>query len=215
MDNKKTIFWNTDTQKDFMDEDGSLYVQGAESIKPILAKLTKYAKENNIKVINTADWHYDDSEELSDTPDFINTFPPHCMSNTPGVWYVNETKPVDDINIVFRWDAEYTHEFLNDSVVRMRELIITKDKFDVFAGNPHTDKITNALKKEGYTDVVVYGVTSDICVSYAVKGLLDRGFNVHLIEDGIKALNDDNYQTLKENWLQIDNFNLSNYNENF
>lgn len=190
MDNKKTIFWNVDTQIDFMNEDGALYVQGAEGIKPTLAKLTQYAKENNIKVINTADWHYDNSEELSDTPDFINTFPPHCMSNTPGVWYVEETKPLDGVNIVFRWDGEYSDKFITESVARIREVIITKDKFDVFAGSTHTDKITSALKNEGYTDVVVYGVATNVCVDRAVIGLIERGFNVTVVEDAIKELPD-------------------------
>lgn len=190
MDNKKTIFWNVDTQKDFMNEDGSLYVQGAEGIKPTLKALTQYAKENGIKVINTADWHYEDSEELSETPDFINTFPNHCMANTPGVWYVDETAPVDGVNITFRWDAEYSDKFLTESVARLREIIITKDKFDVFAGSPHTDKVTEVLKAEGYTDVVVYGVATNVCVNFAVVGLLERGFNVTVIEDGIKELPD-------------------------
>ena len=188
--NSKTFFLNVDTQKDFMNRNGSLYVQGAEDIKPTLAKLTKYAKENNIKVINTADWHYEDSEELSDTPDFINTFPPHCMSNTSGAWYVDETKPVDDVSIIIKWDNKYTDKFIKESTQRIREIVITKDKFDVFSGSVHTNKIIGALKEGGYTDVVIYGVAGNICVNFAVIGLLDRGFNVTVVEDAIKELPD-------------------------
>lgn len=188
INNKNTFFMNVDTQKDFMNENGSLCVQGAEGIKPILAKLTKFAKETNIKVINTADWHYDDSEELSDTPDFINTFPPHCMANTPGVWYVDETAPVDGVNVVFKWNSEYSDKFINETISRLREVIVTKDKFDVFSGSPHTEKITDALKEQGYTNVVVYGVATNVCVNCAVIGLLERGFNVTVVEDAIKEL---------------------------
>ena len=36
----KTIFYDVDTQNDFMKEDGALYVPGAESIKENLEKLT-------------------------------------------------------------------------------------------------------------------------------------------------------------------------------
>jgi nicotinamidase/pyrazinamidase len=202
INNKNTFFMNVDTQKDFMNEDGSLYVQGAEVIKPTLAKLTQYAKENNIKVVNTADWHYDDSEELSDEPDFINTFPPHCMANTDGVWYVEETTPVDDINITFRWDAkDYSEKFINGIMEsKVREIIITKDKFDVFSGNPYTDRITNALKETGYTDVIVYGVATNVCVNCAVLGLLERGFNVTVVEDAIKELPD--IPSPIESWIE-------------
>ncbi len=201
IDNKKTIFWNVDTQKDFMNEDGALYVEGAEGIKPTLAKLTQYAKENDIMVVNTADWHYENSEELSDTPDFVNTFPPHCMSNTEGVWYIDETKPVDDVNITFRWDAEdYSDKFINGIIEsRIREIIITKDKFDVFSGNAYTDKITTAIKGNGFTDVIIYGVASNVCVDFAVKGLLNKGFNVTIIEDAIKGLPD--IPSPLETWL--------------
>lgn len=190
MNNKNTFFWNVDTQKDFMNEDGSLYVQGAEGIKPVLKQLTQYARDNDIKIINTADWHYEDSEELSENPDFVNTFPQHCMANTPGVWYIDETTPNDSTNITFRWDAEYSDKFINEGVTRLREIIITKDKFDVFTGSVHTDKITTALKNEGYTDVIVYGVATNVCVACAVTGLLERGFNVTVIENAIKELPD-------------------------
>ena len=64
MKNKKIIFWNVDTQKDFMNPDGALYVEGAESIKPNLKKLTEFARENNIFVVNTADFHFPDDKEL-------------------------------------------------------------------------------------------------------------------------------------------------------
>ena len=53
----KIIFWNVDTQKDFMNKDGKLYVQGAEEIKSNLKRLTNLAKAYNITVVNTGDYH--------------------------------------------------------------------------------------------------------------------------------------------------------------
>ena len=53
----RVIFWNVDTQKDFINKDGALYVKDAETIKPALATLTNFARKNNIKVINTGDYH--------------------------------------------------------------------------------------------------------------------------------------------------------------
>jgi nicotinamidase-related amidase len=58
MDLTKAVFWNTDTQYDFIDKDGKLSVENAESIKPNLKKLTDFARVNNIKVVNTMDWHF-------------------------------------------------------------------------------------------------------------------------------------------------------------
>ena len=66
MKNKKIIFWAVDCQKDFIEPPGALYVEGAETIKPNLKKLTEFAKENNIFVVNTADYHFPDDKELSE-----------------------------------------------------------------------------------------------------------------------------------------------------
>ncbi len=48
-DNNGLIFWNVDTQYDFMRPDGKLYVQDAEQIEPNLEYLTRLAAERNIR----------------------------------------------------------------------------------------------------------------------------------------------------------------------
>ena len=73
------LFWSVDCQKDFMLPSGKLYVKGAEEIVPNLNTLTKLAKECKIKVVSTGDYHTLESKELSDKPDFVNTFPEHCI----------------------------------------------------------------------------------------------------------------------------------------
>ena len=84
MKTKKIIFFAVDCQKDFIEKKGALYIEGAETIKPNLKKLTEFAKKNNIFVVNTADYHFPGDKELSDKPDLVNTFPPHCMFDSKG-----------------------------------------------------------------------------------------------------------------------------------
>lgn len=93
MELKKVFFWNVDTQRDFMEETGALYVPGAREIRPALARLTAFAREKGIPVVSSADYHYQESAELSDAPDFKTTFPPHCMAETPGAELIPETCP--------------------------------------------------------------------------------------------------------------------------
>ncbi|MGE3527399.1 MAG: cysteine hydrolase family protein, partial [Gemmatimonadales bacterium] len=78
------IFWDVDTQADFMKADGKLHVPGSEEIIPTLKRLTDYAHARGIRIIASADDHVPGHRELSDTPDFVETFPPHCMRGTPG-----------------------------------------------------------------------------------------------------------------------------------
>ncbi len=72
-----TLFWNVDTQYDFMNDDpnaeyaGKLPVPGATEIKSELESLTDLAEQEGIQVVNTADWHHPSDDEISDDPDEV------------------------------------------------------------------------------------------------------------------------------------------------
>jgi nicotinamidase/pyrazinamidase len=183
MDLANLLFWNVDTQIDFVYPRGKLYVEGAENLRPQWKELTQLAREKSIRVVNTADYHYPNSAELDSSPDFVNTFPEHCMAGTRGADYIRETDPEDPV--VFQWDKQYliTPELFNRN--EHRNFIIRKDAFDVFDGNPMTEIILKHLNPE---TVVVYGVTTNVCVDAAVKGLNKKVKKVYVVEDAIKEL---------------------------
>lgn len=204
MDFSECLFWNVDTQKDFVNPNGKLYVQDAEKLRPKWGKLTQLAKDNSIRVVNSADYHFYNSAELDSSPDFINTFPEHCMAGTKGADFVKETRPEDPV--IFDWNKEYLipPEFLNRE--KYRNFIIRKDIFDVFAGNPWTDKIIKLIKPK---IVFVYGVTTNVCVNFAVKGLIQRIEKVYVIQDAIKELPNiplpfEEWQKLGVQMIQLD-----------
>ena len=96
------IFYDVDTQNDFMNKDtqngliekGALYVPEAESIKPNLKKLTDFARKNNIPVIGSVDRHFGTEEykgrEL-ELQRWGGPFPDHCMYETRGERKIDET----------------------------------------------------------------------------------------------------------------------------
>lgn len=178
---KSVLFWNVDTQKDFMNSGGALYVQDAEQIKPKLKAITQFARENGIQVVNTADWHYADSKELSETPDFVTTFNPHCMAQSPGAEFIEETAP-ENPKLV-SWE-----EYYSDFDTSSRNFVVLKDAFNVFDGNPNTDNLLEALSDKGIETVYVYGVASNVCVKEAAEGLAERDFEVVVFEDAVKGL---------------------------
>lgn len=180
MRNKKVIFWAVDCQRDFMNPDGKLYIEGSESIKPNLKKLTEFAQQKNLMVINTADFHFPGDEELSDKPDFKTTFPNHCMWDSSGYRFIEETEIHGDYSIIdYRKGQETTLDVYDKNIV------LTKNKFDVFEGNPHTNKLLDFLNPDV---VVVYGVATNVCVNCAVLGLVKKGIKVVVVEDAIKGL---------------------------
>ncbi len=179
----KNLFWNVDTQIDFMRESGSLYVQNGEEIEPVLSKLTTLAAKHNIRVVNSCDYHNEDSPELSNTPDFITTFPSHCIKNSKGQDFIEATKP--EHPVIFEWNRDYSKEEITKMIEGRRNIIIRKDAFDVFAHNSNAENIAKVLSPE---KTFVYGVAANVCVDFAVLGLTKRGYTVFVIEDAIKEL---------------------------
>ncbi len=177
---KNWLFWNVDTQNDFVLPEGKLYVKDAELLKPKWKQLTNLAKEKSVRVVNSADYHFPDSKELSSSPDFIDTFPPHCMANTTGAEYIPETNPENPV--IFDWDKPDSDI---SAIEKSRNIIIRKDAFDVFTGNKQTDSILKFLSPKS---VVVYGVTTNVCVNDAVVGLAERVEEVYVVSDAIKEL---------------------------
>lgn len=192
----RTIFWNVDTQRDFINKNGALYVKDAELIKPCLKEITEFARKEKITVVNTADCHTDKSEEIQGTPDFKTIFPPHCMlAGDGGIDFIEETDPKKDVKSNYSMVC-YTDKELHHSFDRARNIIIYKDKFDVFS-NPLTEKVLERLKPE---QVIVYGVATNICVSYAVLGLKKKGYEVTVVLDAIKELPDSSLEKVFEDW---------------
>lgn len=69
----KTVYFDVDTQVDFLYPAGALYVPGAEAIVPLIARLNHQAPI----VISTADAHTEDDPEF-------RLYPPHCVKGTLG-----------------------------------------------------------------------------------------------------------------------------------
>ncbi|HVY01737.1 MAG TPA: cysteine hydrolase family protein [Candidatus Nanoarchaeia archaeon] len=180
----KTIFWNVDTQYDFMrnDEDhrGTLFVPGAREIEQNLSLLTDYAKVKKIQVVNTGDWHNEDSEELSDKPDFITKFPKHCMIGTRGAEFVPATNP--ESPYVVDWRATSIEL---ENVAKARNIILYKDKFGAFQGTKYASAVVQAISPQR---AIVYGVATNVCVDFAVIGLLERKVEVYAVTDAMKEL---------------------------
>ena len=183
MSNHKSLFWNVDTQEDFIDQAGKLYVQGAEVIRPVLKQITDFAKVEGIRVINTCDYHHINSNELSSIPDYETSFPQHCLAGSSGAEFISETLP--ESPLLVDWDLELAIFAEFDDPERFRNIVIRKDAFDVFAGNPYTEKIVQILQPD---QVFVYGVTTNVCVDKAVLGLSERGIKVYVFVDAIKEL---------------------------
>lgn len=190
------IFWDVDTQYDFMRADGRLYVPDSEAIIPVLERLTRYAHEHGIRIIASADDHMPGHRELSTTPDFLQTFPEHCMRGTPGQRKIPETSLRNPLVI----EPEPQDPAALAALVRRHDgdLLFHKHWFDVFT-NPNVLPVLDALAP---TAIVLYGVALDVCNKYAIEGLLAHrpGIPLTLVTDATRAIHAESAEMLLAGW---------------
>ena len=190
------IFWDVDTQYDFMRADGRLYVPDAESIIPNLRQLTEYAHRHGIRIVASADDHQPGHRELSDAPDWTATFPPHCMRDTPGQAKIPETALRDPL--VIEPDSVDARTLAARVRAHDGDILLHKHWFDVFT-NPNTEVVVETLAPER---VVLYGVATDVCDRYAIDGLLARRphLPIFAVTDAMKPIHADATERLFAGW---------------
>jgi nicotinamidase/pyrazinamidase len=168
----KMVFFDVDTQLDFLYPAGALYVPGAESIVPQVAALNRHAAETGIPLISTMDAHTENDPEFRE-------WPPHCVAGTAG-----QQKPAATLLEPRAVIHSKREEFdLKDA----RQILLEKQSVDCFT-NANLPALLNVL---GAEICVVYGVVTEICVKNAALGLLKSGRNVWLLIDAVRSLDDE------------------------
>lgn len=190
------VFWDVDTQVDFMKADGKLYVPDAEQLIPNLKRLTDFAHSNRIRIIASADDHVPGHRELSDTPDFKETFPPHCMRGTPGQLKVRETALRDPL--IIEPEPQERVALTRKVQAHQGDFLFHKHWFDVFT-NPNVETVVDAIAPAA---ILLYGVALDVCDKYAIEGLLTRRPNIRLyaVSDAMKPIHADAAPKLLADW---------------
>jgi nicotinamidase/pyrazinamidase len=180
----RLVFVDIDTQRDFLDPSGALYVPGSAEIVPNLARLTEFARTHDIPILATACNHFPDDPELKQ-------FPPHCMAGTPGQERVAATSCSDSIvlDVAERLDSKLP-----------RHLTLLKRELDVFSRLDAGDLVAQYKRNE--PTFVVYGVATDYCVRAAVEGLMERQCQVAIVADAVRAIDPSVEADLLSSWAR-------------
>ena len=189
------ILWDVDTQVDFMLPEGKLYVPGAEETAAAMARLVTAAREAGIVHVASADDHELTDPEISDDPDYRNTYPPHCLRGTPGAEKVPETKQSDPLPLSL---VPFPPGLVPGLIEGRRELLLLKKTFDVFT-NPNTEALLDALDPD---EILLFGVATDVCDDAAIRGFLRRGRRVRFVEDAARGLDDDRVAACLAAWRE-------------
>jgi nicotinamidase/pyrazinamidase len=199
---KKTVFWDVDTQFDFMRPEGALYAPGAESIIDRISEIRRFALDHGYSMLADIDWHSQNNPEISDRPDMKTTFPPHAMAGTPGaerVGYLGEV-PIDYI------DIDAVDVGILPKLVQKDQfhIVLRKQSLNVF-DSPNTHKLVDLVHPR---HVVAFGVALDCCVYYVLSELSKhQGVRLSLLQDGTKGLGtrpeEEVYEELRQRGVEL------------
>lgn len=164
-----TVFFDIDTQWDFLYPSGALYVPGAERRVPAIARLNRWAASQGIPVISTVDAHTENDPEF-------RTWPHHCVAGALGHRKAEVTL-LDKRVIVPNREWEIP-------LAGAQQIVLEKQNVNMFTAI-NLPRILDAL---GAEQCVVYGVVTEICVWHAALGLLKTGRAVTVVTDAIETL---------------------------
>jgi nicotinamidase/pyrazinamidase len=158
-----------DVQNDFC-EGGSLPVHGGAAVAHKISELLHHWTSQDPKApdysvaVATQDHHIDPGHHFSDRPDFIDSWPPHCVVGSDGVaFHPNlDPQPFDSIFLKGEYAAAYSG----------------------FEGKNHEGvPLADWLRERGITDIDLCGIATDYCVRMTALDGLKHGFGVRVLTD--------------------------------
>jgi nicotinamidase/pyrazinamidase len=178
------IFWEVDVQADFMLPGGKLYVPGAEKLLPNIRRLTNAALHGRVFLVSHGCFHAPNDPEFA-------MFPPHCVKGTAGAEFVPQALTEKVVRVENDAAAK-----LPEDLSPYQQILLEKQTLNIFESR-HADALVRRLGSDA--EFVVFGVVTEYCVAFAVKGLMERGRRVAVVRDAIETLKpEDGEKTIAE-----------------
>lgn len=182
------IFWEVDVQADFMLPGGKLYVPGAERLLPNIRRLTDAVRQGRVFLVSHGDFHSPNDPEFK-------IFPPHCVKGTPGAELVSEALTEKVARVPNNPDAK-----LPTDLSKHQQILLEKQTLSIFE-SLHADALVEKLGS--HAEYVLFGVVTEYCVNFAVKGLIERGRRVAVVRDAIETLQPEDGQKTIAEWQRL------------
>lgn len=183
-----------DIQNDFL-PGGALAVAEGDQIIPIVNQLHDHLD----LVVATQDWHPADHKSFASNHEGKNPFettellglpqvlwPDHCLQGTSGADFSSELES-RRIEAIFRKGT-------NPEI----------DSYSGFYDNGRLKStgLADYLRGKGVTQIYLAGLAADYCVYYSAKDALDEGFETFVLEDAVRAISPEGYETARKDILE-------------
>jgi nicotinamidase/pyrazinamidase len=184
MKSETTIFYDINTQRDFILPDGKFHIAGAEKIVPVWKAITELARDQNVLVVCSVDCHVPGDPQLKS---WGGPYPDHCMAGTAGQQKIDETKPLNPLTLENR---EYTPAEIQKILDHRGEIVFRRQQFEKLADNAHLSAILRLVLRP-YRDIVMYGVYTESCVAREITALIGVGPKLHLVTDAVLVIGEE------------------------
>ncbi len=150
-----------DVQNDFC-EGGSLAVAGGAAVARSISSLLASGKHGYDHVVATKDYHIDPGTHFASDPDYVHSWPVHCVAESPGSEFHPELA-TDPIEAVFRKGAHAA-------------------AYSGFEGVDDTGApLADWLRAHGVDSVDVVGIATDYCVRATATDAAANGFSTRVL----------------------------------
>jgi len=163
-----------DVQNDFT-EHGALGVDGGDAVAARISEFAAGHAADYAIVVASRDWHHGDDDNgghFSATPDFVDTWPVHCVAGTDGAAYDDgfDTAPV-------------THHLKKGQ---------GRPAYSLFEGVTDDGRTAaDLLDEHGIRDIDVVGIATDYCVRASALDALGAGRGVRVLTDLVAGVHPD------------------------
>ncbi len=158
-----------DVQNDFC-PGGRLAVAGGDEVVPVCNDAAYLATDAGVPVFASRDWHPAGSPHFAEQG---GAWPVHCVQGTPGARFHPDLDLPDRTLVVTKGDS-----------------LADPHGYDAFDGHLEDGTpLADALRARGVRHLVVAGLATDYCVKNSVLGARRAGFDVTVIQDGVRGVN--------------------------
>ncbi len=164
---------------------GELPVNGGEQIVPAINALTEACLETSTPVVTTQDWHPKETAHFATEPNYINTWPVHCVADTPGAQLHPELIAATKQTGIeaFKKGAEQARTPQEDTSYT-----------GYLAKNEAGQTLPEVLKKHRVSTLYVVGLAlgdgneHPLCVDSTALDFAKRGYDVTVLTDAVEAV---------------------------
>lgn len=180
-----------DVQNDFCAGGALATDRGAK----VAALISEYVEDNHHRyeaVVATQDWHIDPGAHFSDTPDFVDSWPVHCVANTEGA-EIHPNLDTDYIEAYFRkgrYEAAYSGF---EGLQAPEESVMTGEHEPGATLDDESPKtpLADWLDEHEIQDVDIVGIATDYCVLATAKDAVDAGYETRVLIDLTAPVHED------------------------